>query len=668
MKAHNHKKENFLILIWQSMTKTSGCCSSSKTCGCTSISEKTKHKDIATLFIIPTILAILISISFILAHWQIGPGFISAAFAIFATLLGGLQRFISGFKDAFKFKITANVFITVALIATLFIGEFIPAAIIIFIMTIFGTFESYVFNTTKKNIQELLDLAPKMAIIRKNGEEHVVKVSQLIPGDIVVIKPGARIPVDGVVVSGESSVNQAPITGEYMPIYKIPGDSVWSGTLNESGRIDVRSEKVGAETTLAKIVNLVREAQKTKAPIQNIADRFTAWFLPIVIILAIIAYFLSRDIKIAVSVLLVSCPCAFAIATPTAITAGVSWLARRAVLVKGGIFLELGQKMDYLLIDKTGTLTFGKTKLVQIIALNDYSKEAVLKIACIAEKHSEHPLARSILEAGKSQQLIIPDAEYFVSTAGMGVQAMWDGKKILIGNASFLSTSKISLDPLLEFEIINQSNQGRTSVLVALDEQIIGLLAIVDEIRPEIAQIMTQLKILGIKHISMLTGDNSQIAEIVAKATGIDNFQSNLLPKQKQDIVKALQKEGYIVGMIGDGINDAPAIALANVGITMGVTGSDVAIETSDITLMNDHFSGIVDFIWMSKKVLQRIKLNIFFSIIYNAIGLTLGVLGIMTPVTAIFFQKAGCITVALSSMLLLWTKQKNLNSIKSAK
>lgn len=622
--------------------------------------ERTKYQDIAILAIAPTIIAILILTSFALAHWQIGPYFINASLAIIATLFGGFQRFIAGFKDIFKFKITVNVFVVVALIATLAISEFRPAAIIVFIMAVSGAFESYVIDRTKKNIKDLLDFAPKMATILRDKEEFVVPVSELKLGDIVIVKPGARIPVDGVVVLGESSVNQAPITGESMPVDKLIGDFVWSGTLNESGRINIRTEKVGAETTLAKIVNLVQDAQNTRAPVQNMADRFTTWFLPTVVVLAIIAYFLSRDIKIAVSVLLVACPCAFAVATPTAVTAGISWLARKAVLVKGGIFLETGHKIDYLLIDKTGTLTFGNTKLLQIITFNDHSEAEALKMAGIVEKHSGHPLARAIMGAAKERNMDIPESEHFFSTSGMGVEAIWNEKRILVGKAAFLSKSEIVLGSEVELEITKQAKQGRTSVLVALDNQIIGLLAIADEIRPEIAKTILDLRASGIKHITILTGDNTQVAAAIAREIGVDDFKTNLLPKQKQDIVRELQAEGYIVGMIGDGVNDAPALALANVGIAMGAAGSDTAIETSNVTLVNDRLSGVIDFMWMSKKVLTRIKLNIFFSMIYNAIGLTLGVLGMMTPVIAILFQEAGCITVVISSTLLLWAKQKN--------
>ena len=499
-----------------------------------------------------------------------------------------------------------------------------------------------------------------MATIRRGVEEAVVPVSELQAGDIVVVKPGARIPVDGVVTAGASSVNQAPITGEFMPVEKFLGSTVFSGTLNESGRLDIRTEKVGEETTLAKIVHLVQEAQGTRAPIQNLADRFTTWFLPLVILLAILAFFTSGNIKVAVSVLLVACPCAFAIATPTAVTAGVSNMARKAVLIKGGIFLELGHKIDHLLVDKTGTFTFGRPKMVEIVAFNGAREEEVLQMACIAEKYSEHPLARSILAAGKERKLEIHDPEHFVSATGMGVEAKWNSVEILVGKNTFLKDAGVLLNPAVLDKVAQQSKKGRTAVLVAVSDKAIGMLAIADEIRPEIAKTIRSLKSLGVKRITMLTGDHPQVAEAVAREIGVDDFQAELLPEQKQDFVRKMQSEGHVVGMIGDGINDAPALALADVGIAMGAAGTDVAIETADVTLMNDNISGVADFIWMSGKVLRRIKLNIFFSMVYNVIGLSLSMIGLITPVIAVIFQEAGCITVVFSSTLLLWSKYKN--------
>ncbi|MEI8245065.1 MAG: cation-translocating P-type ATPase [Lentisphaerota bacterium] len=618
-----------------------------------------RYHDIVILSIVPVAVALLTIGSWMLAHWELGPYYVNASLAIFATVFGGFQRFIAGFKDIFKGKITVNVFVAVALVATLAIGEFRPAAIIVFIMAAAGALESYTLAKTRRSISDLLDFAPKMAIVRKGGEEVAAPVSELQAGDIVVVKPGTRIPVDGVVTAGASSVNQAPITGESMPVDKLPGSNVFSGTLNESGRLDVRTEKVGEGTTLAKIVHLVQDAQDTRAPIQNIADRFTTWFLPTVIVLAIIAFAISGDVKVAVSVLLVACPCAFAIATPTAVTAGVSNLARRAVLIKGGIFLELGHKIDHLLVDKTGTFTFGKPKVVEIIAFNGSTKDDVIKMACIAEKYSEHPLARSILAVGKERKLEIPAPEHFTSATGMGVEAKWNSERILVGKSSFLTDSGIALSASVEHEVELQSKNGRTAVLIACGDSIVGLLAIADEVRPEIPETIRLLRAMGIKRITMLTGDHQQVAAAVAGEIGVDDFQAGLMPEQKQDFVRKLQNEGHVVGMVGDGINDAPALALADVGIAMGAAGTDVAIESADVTLMNDNISGVADFIWMSGKVLRRIKLNIFFSIIYNVIGLSLSVIGLMTPIVALIFQEAGCLTVVFSSTLLLWSKRK---------
>ena len=623
--------------------------------------RSTTVKDIAILALVPGIVAGMIAVSWGLAHWKIGPVFVNAAVAIVATVFGGFQRFITGFKDIAKRKITVNVFVAVALIATLAVGEFRPAAIIVLIMAVAGALESYTLDKTRKSIRDLLDLSPKMATVRRQGQDVIVAVAELQMGDVVLVKPGERIPVDGVVTAGASSVNQAPITGESMPVEKVVGSTVFSGTLNEFGRLEIRTEKIGENTTLARIVHLVQEAQATRAPIQNLADRFTTWFLPVVVVLALIAFALSGDVRTAVSVLLVACPCAFAIATPTAVTAGVSNMARRAVLIKGGSFLELGHKITHLLVDKTGTFTIGTPALVEIVSLNGVSNDDILRLAAIAEKHSEHPLGRSILAAGRARKLDIPDPEHFNSATGMGVEARWNAARILVGKPAFLREAGLALGVPVEDAIRRQSAQGRTAVLVAHNAQVIGVLAIADQIRPEIPATIRALRRMGIKRITMLTGDHQQVAAAVAKAIGVDDFQAGMLPEHKQAFVKKLQAEGQIVGMIGDGINDAPALAQADVGIAMGAAGTDVAIETADVTLMTADISRVVDFMWMSAAVLRRIKLNIFFSMIYNVIGLTLGVLGLMTPIIAVLFQEAGCFTVVFSSTLLLWARMKRM-------
>jgi len=620
-----------------------------------------KYREIAVLSIVPCIVGILITASWALSHWKIGPYFLNAGLALFATLGGGYLRFVAGFKDISNRRITVNVFVTVALIATIAVGEFRAAAIIVFIMAVAGALESYTLDKTRRSIRALLDLTPKMATVRRGDQEVTIPAGEVRIGDVVVVRPGGRIPIDGVVIAGESCVNQAPITGESMPVEKFKGSEVFSGTLNETGRLEIKTAKIGRDTTLSKIVHLVEQAQGTKAPIQNLADRFTVWFLPTVLVLATIAFLTSGDIKVAVSVLLVACPCAFAIATPTAVTAGISNMARQAVLIKGGIFLELAKKMDVLLVDKTGTFTFGKPKVVDVITFDDTSEEEVLRLAAIAEKYSEHPLARSVMACAKERGIEVPDPADFNIEVGMGVAARLDGKDILVGKNKFLQDKGVCVAQHIEYEISEQTEQGRTAILVADDMRPVGLIAIADEIRPETRRSIAALKAMGIKKIIMLTGDNHKVAKSVAKEIGVDDFQAELLPEQKLLFVEKLQEQGHLVGMIGDGINDAPALALADVGIAMGAAGTDVAIETADVTLMNDDISRVVNFMDMSRKVLLRIKLNILFSIIYNVIGFILAGFGMLTPVLAVIFQEAGCITVVFSSTLLLWSKTGSL-------
>ena len=613
------------------------------------------------LSIVPGIVGILILASWALAYRETGPYFLNAGLALLGTLFGGYLRFISGFKDIFNRKITVNVFVTVALIATISVGEFRAAAVVVFIMAVAGALESYTLDKTRRSIRNLLDLTPKMATVRRGEQEVAVPASEVHIGDIVVIRPGGRIPVDGVVVDGQSCVNQAPITGESIPVEKFKGGEVFGGTLNETGRLEIQTTKVGKDTTLAQIVHLVEQAQGTKAPIQNLADRFTVWFLPTVLVIALVAFLTSGDIRVAVSVLLVACPCAFAIATPTAVTAGISNMARHAVLIKGGVFLELANKMDVLLVDKTGTFTFGKPKVVDVVSLDGMSEENVLRLAAIAEKYSEHPLARSIMTRAEECDITVPDPHEFNIEVGMGVTARLDGTKILVGKNEFLRDKGVPISGHIENAISGQTEQGRTTILVSNNLKPVGLIAIADEIRHETPRAIASLKELCIKNITMLTGDNHRVAKTVAKEIGVDDFHAGLLPEQKLQYVEKLQKQGLVVGMIGDGINDAPALALADVGIAMGAAGTDIAVETADVTLMNDDLSRVVNFMDMSRKVLLRIKLNIFFSIIYNVIGFILAGFGMLTPVLAVIFQEAGCITVVFSSTLLLWSKTGSL-------
>ena len=615
------------------------------------------RREILVLSLVPALVLLLILASWALAHWGIGPLFINAGIALGAVLLGGLQRFISGVKDALRGQITVNVFVTVALAVTVAVGEFRPAAVIIFIMAVVGALESFTLDKTRRAIRDLLHLTPPTATVRRGNDELTLPVADLKVGDLVIVRPGERIPVDGVVTAGASVVNEAPITGESMPVEKVTSNGVFAGTLNDTGRLEIRTSKTGDDTTLARIVHLVEEAQDAKAPIQGMADRFTVWFLPTVLVLATIGYFTSGNIKVAASILLVACPCAFAIATPSAVAAGIANMAKRAVLIKGGIFFELAGKIDTILVDKTGTLTFGRPQVVQLVAANGVAEDEVLRIAAIAEKYSEHPLARAVVAFARERKVEIPDPDGFKIEVGMGVTANHAGTSILVGKAAFLREHGTHIHPPLVEAETAQAESGRTSIYIARDGQAVGLVAIADEVRPETARAVEALKALGVRDIIMLTGDNPKVARAVAAQIGVDDVRAGLLPEDKQRVVKELQAQGRKVAMVGDGINDAPSLALANIGIVMGAAGTDVAIEAADVTLMNDDLGHLVAFVQMSRKVLRRIRLNIFLSLIYNAVGLVLAMLGLLPPVLAVLFQEAGCISVVLSSTLLLWAR-----------
>ena len=624
------------------------------------MSKLSKLRSFAVFGLVPGIVGFLILASWILANAAPFP--VSAGLALLATAIGGWQRFLAGFQDLFHGRITVNVFVVVALSATLAIGEFRPAAIIIFIMVVVGALETFTMDKSRQSIRSLLDLTPRTATIRVGQQERIVPVEEIQVGTAFIVHPGERIPVDGVVSSGTSSVNQAPITGESMPVEKYEGCELFSGSLNLTGRMEARASKVGEDTMLARIVQLVEKAQTTKAPIQNIADRFTVWFLPTVLVLAVIVYLTSGDLKSAVSILLVACPCAFAIATPTAVTAGISNMARKGILVKGGMFLEIAAKLDALVVDKTGTFTMGQPSVLEVLSFSDASKLEVLQLAAAAEKYSEHPLAKAVLQRAKAEGLEIPRPDEFKIEVGKGVLIRWKDEAIAVGQPDYLRSRGIALSSEMDGLISGQLEQGRTVILVARGTKALGLISIADEVRPETRNVISTLyRVLGNTNITMLTGDNPRVAASIAKQIGIERVESGMLPEGKYDFIKRLQESGLVVGMIGDGINDAPALALADVGIAMGASGTDVAIEAADVALMNDNLERVADFILLSRTVIRRIKANIFLSLIYNVVGIILGAFGLLSPIIAIIFQEAGCISVVFSSTLLLWARPKRL-------
>jgi Cd2+/Zn2+-exporting ATPase len=620
--------------------------------------KSTQLHNILMLAFWSVVILLLIILSSILDQCNLVPMYIPAGLSLIAVFLGGTWRFVDGLKNLIHGKITVNVFVTVSLTATMAIGEFTAAAIVIFIMTVAEAVEEFTLDKSRSGIQGLLDLAPQTATTKFENKEIVIPIENVKIGDTMIVKPGECIPVDGVVLFGSASVNQSAITGESVPVLKTVGSELFAGTLNETGRLEFEATKVGEDTTLAKIVHRVEEAHELKAPVQKLADRFTTWFLPIVLLASGLGYYFTRDIQSAVSILLVAAPCALSIGTPTAVTAGIANLAKRGVLIKGGLYFELAGKVTTLLIDKTGTFTVGHPKVLEILPFQNVTKEELLLLAAIAEKHSEHPLSKAVMNEANEKKITVPDPNEFISEVGLGVTAITDKHEISVGRLSFLASKGVFISTDIEKVIDKQDKLGRTSILVSKDDTIIGLIAIADDIRPESMDAVKTLgAVLGIENIHMLTGDNEASANAIASQIGVSNVHAELLPENKQDYVRKLQKEGHIVAMIGDGINDAPALALADVGIAMGSGGTDVAIETADIALMNDDLTKVAEFIILSKTIVRRIKINIAFSMIYNLIGIILGNLGLLSPVLAIIFQEAGTITVIISSTLLLWAQ-----------
>ena len=577
--------------------------------------------------------------------------------ALIAVFLGGWPRFRQAARDVNRRRITVNVFVAVAIAASLLTGQFVPAAVIIFIMSVAGALESLTVKKTRQAIQGLADLTPKTARVLRDGQLVEIPTAQVERGDIAVVITGERIPVDGHIVEGAAAVNQAPVTGESMPIDKVAGDAVFAGTLNEAGSIRIAVDKVGMDTTIARIIHLVEEAQERKAPISIIADRFTAYFLPAVLFIAIAVFVATGSITRAVSVLLVACPCALAIATPSAVTAGIANLARKGVLVKGGSILEIAGKINAVVLDKTGTTTLGRPFVYSLTPFDSLSEEELIALAASAEVFSEHPIASAILDKAKELDVkpIYPEEHKVIP--GRGVIGTVAGKSIVVGSLRYARELEIELSSEESSKAARLEEEGLTVLLVASEGRTLGLISIGDRVRSGARRAVDLLRKLGIRRILLFTGDNARAARNVASQIGVDEVRSELLPEDKLRQLMALKNDAGVVAMVGDGINDAPALAEAHVGVAMGAAGTDVAMEAADICLMEDDLARFADTINFSRTVSRRIKLNIFLSMVYNAVGIALSSKGILNPIPAVLYQELGCISVIVSSTLLLFAR-----------
>jgi Cu+-exporting ATPase len=536
---------------------------------------------------------------------------------------------------------------------------FESAAMITVLVLLGQVLELRARGQTTAAIRELFALAPPVARRIEGDREVEVPLSQVAPGDLLRVRPGDKVPVDGVVTEGASTLDESLITGESMPVSKTAGDSVIGGTINQSGAFVMRAERVGDQTVLAQIVRLVAAAQMSRAPIQKLADRVSAIFVPAVVAIAVVTFFtwlavgheqrLPVALERAVSVLIIACPCALGLATPMSITVGVGRGAQSGVLIRNAAVVELMEQAKILVIDKTGTLTEGRPKVVEISPLDGVNRDEVLRRAAAVARPSGHPLSRAIVAAAEERKIAVLPADAFESTAGGGVSGMVEGRPIRLGDRRFVESEGQSVPASLLEEAESLRKQGRTVTFVRAGDRTVGLLAIADPIRESSRGAIDALHGLGLR-IVMLTGDNETTARVVAQSLGLDEFKAGLRPQEKHDEVARLRAQGQVVAMAGDGINDAPALAEADIGIAMG-TGSDVAIETADVTLLNGDLRGIVRAFLLSRAVMRNVRQNLFLAFIYNVIGIPVAA-GVLYPVFGLVLRPAfAALAMSLSSV-----------------
>ncbi|MGG4108619.1 heavy metal translocating P-type ATPase [Paenibacillus lautus] len=533
------------------------------------------------------------------------------------------------------------------------------SAVLITLVIMGKLFESLAKGRTSEAIKTLMGLQAKTALVVRDGQEMTIPVEQVLVGDLVLVKPGEKIPVDGKVVEGTSAVDESMLTGESIPVEKKAGDAVIGATINKNGRLTLEATKVGKETALAQIIKVVEEAQGSKAPIQRVADVISGIFVPIVVGIAIVAFLVwyfwvtpgdfAHALEIAIAILVIACPCALGLATPTSIMAGSGRAAELGVLFKGGEHLESTHKINTIILDKTGTVTKGKPELTDV-EVHNFDQELFLRLVGSAEKSSEHPLAEAIVAGIEAKGTQLPAAEHFEAIPGYGIRASVEGHEVLVGTRKLMAQHNVPIDSILG-RMSELETDGKTAMLTAVDGQYAGLVAVADTIKETSRAAVARLKEMGIEVI-MITGDNERTAQAIAKQVGIDHVLAEVLPEGKADEVKKLQQQGKKVAMVGDGINDAPALAVADIGMAIG-TGTDVAMEAADVTLMKGDLNSIPDAIYMSRKTMSNIRQNLFWALGYNSLGIPIAAIGLLAPWVAGAAMALSSVSVVLNALRL---------------
>jgi Cd2+/Zn2+-exporting ATPase len=545
-------------------------------------------------------------------------------------------------------KIGTEIFVSVATTIALAGGEYVAASVLMTIILIAEFIADFNTDRARASIKALVGAAPRTAVVREANGERTVPVEELAAGTIVLVRAGEKIPVDGTVVTGTAAVNEASITGESVPIEKSTGGSVLAGTLVESGAIDVRTEKVGPATMVARIVALVEQAQSEEAPVQKLTDRISAWLLPAVFFFLIVVFVLTRDVRKIVTLLIFTSPAELGLATPMVMLAAIARAARLGILVKGGLYLELLAKVDTVVFDKTGTLTLGEPRVSGVLIYDsDLKEEDLLRYAAAADTRSGHPLAKAVVSEARRRGIDVPEPQNFQTIHGRGVIAVVDAREVMVGNEALLEEHAVLMS--------NPPGSSGMSVQVAINGRLAGSLQFLDETRPGAADVIRQLKATGVARVVMLTGDNVDAAGRVGREIGIDDVRARLLPQDKIAEIDKLRKDGHVVAMVGDGVNDAPALARADVGIAMGARGTEAALEAADIALMTDDLTKIVLARILARRALRTIKENVIVGVgVVHVLGITAALLGWIGPIQAAMLHLGPDVLVFVNSVKLL--------------
>ena len=550
-------------------------------------------------------------------------------------------------------KISSALLICIAMFAALSIGELFAAGEVAFIMALGALLEDATTNRAKKGLKKLISLAPTQGRRIREGKEEMIPAEEIRKGDVLRILPGEIIPVDGKILTGETSVDQSIMTGESLPVDKTVGDGVFCGTINRFGAIDITATQVGEDSSLQKLIRMVEDAENKQAPMQRIADRVASWLVPVALLIAILAYIFTGNIVTGVTVLVVFCPCALVLATPTAIMAAIGQATKHGVIIKSGESLEKMGKVDTIAFDKTGTLTYGRLEVSDVIAFDSsLTEKELLTVTASAEAKSEHPLGKAIVARAKDQNLPLTESEDFKMAAGKGISAKISGRSLLCGNEKYLMEQGVSIGEQVHSTLEKLRTEGKASILVAEKDTCLGVIALSDVLRPEAKDMVSRLTAMRTSTV-LLTGDNRKTADYFAKQIGISEVRAELLPEEKVQNVEALREAGRKVCMIGDGVNDAPALKTADVGVAMGSMGSDIAVEAADIALMSDDISKIPYLKRLSNATVKTIKFSITLSMCINFVAIVLSLLELLTPVTGALVHNAGsCFVVLIAALL----------------